>query len=533
MHKLKSLIIIQLKDFIGKYTSGLGMKNKYFGRILLFVLAGVLAVPATTLSTVIYDSLAILGQEELLITSMYLNSVIFMFIFGFPFIISVFFFARDSHFLASLPITEDSLVISKLATVYIYLLVVSTLILGPALVIYLINSGISLQLILMAIIALIMTPLIPLLISSIIILPFGNIFSRSGHRKMLVTAFNLIFLAGILGFQLFFGSYFEDPEMVQELLAQGGFVEIIGMNFPPSIWLTRAFTGSLTAAGKFLGLNLLLVFILRFTARLFFRRSLLAFAQEGGISNRKIYFKARSRRTQLIWRNILIILKEPIFLMNNGIVLIAPIFIIAILLFQGDYSLAMLGSQELEPYRLLMLSLFLVSPAIMGNISATAITREGQSFWETRVMPISAAENIKYRILTTFILSSISTLAFLVLALFIIPFSPGLYGMAIAFSLILTLLLAHVDIVINIFRPHLNWTNPTSAVKNNLNVIFSLLIRAVLGLVFYLIYLIAPGLFAGGNNLVLVSTIIFAGLFLLVRFYIYSQGVEKFERISI
>ena len=104
MHKLKALIIIQLKDFIGKYTSGLGMKNKYIGKVLLLVLAGILVVPATILSTVIYDSLVILGQEELLITSMYLNSVVFMFIFGFPFIISVFFFARDSQFLASLPI---------------------------------------------------------------------------------------------------------------------------------------------------------------------------------------------------------------------------------------------------------------------------------------------------------------------------------------------------------------------------------------------------------------------------------------------
>jgi len=533
VHKLKALTMIQLKDFIGKYTSGLGMKNKYIGRILLLVLAGLLAVPSITLSIVIYDSLQIIGQTELLITSMYLNSVIFMFIFGFPFIISVFFFARDSHFLAALPIREDSLIISKLATVYIYLLVVSTLILGPALLIYLINSGFSIYLLILSLMTLILAPLLPLMISSIIILPFGNIFSRSSHRKMLVTLFNIIFLVGILGFQLFFGNYFEDPEMVQELLAGGGFIEIIGMNFPPSIWLTRAFTGSLISVGLFLALNLLLIFILKFTAKLFFRRSLLAFAQEGGSSNGRIYFKKRSRSFQLIRRNILIILKEPMFLMNNGIVLIAPIFIIAILLIQGDYSLAMLGSAEMESYWLLILSVFIASPALMGNITATAITREGQSFWETRVMPISAAENLKYRILTTIILSSFSSLLFLVMALFIIPFSLELYGLAALFSLVLTLLLAYVDIVINIFRPHLNWTNPTAAVKNNLNVVFSLLIRAGIGLVFFLFYQIFPGLFVGSNQLVFISTIIFAGLYILVRTYVYRQGAEKFEKISI
>ena len=136
MNKLFSLIKIQVKDFLGKSTNSLGVKNRLLRRMLLFLIAGLLAVPASTLSVLIYKSFAVINQTELLITSLYINSVIFMFVFGIPFIVSVFFFSRDSRFLSALPIREDNLVLSKLATVYIYLLGISSLILGPGLVVY-------------------------------------------------------------------------------------------------------------------------------------------------------------------------------------------------------------------------------------------------------------------------------------------------------------------------------------------------------------------------------------------------------------
>lgn len=533
MNKLIPLTKIQVKDFLGKYTSSLGVKNKLLGRALLLVLAGVLVVPAGSISMVIYDSLAAINQSELLITSMYLNSIIFMFIFGIPFIVSVFFFSRDARFLSALPLREDELILSKLATVYIYLFVISALILGPALGVYLYKGGISLYLILAALIALLLAPVLPLLISSLVILPFGNIFSRSSQRKNLILIFNVILLIAIIGFQLYFGRYMEDPALVQEFLVEGNFLELVGMSFPPSIWLTRMLTGSLVNGGLFIGINLVLFFLLKYTARLFFRKSILAFSEEGNDKQAKIYFKQRSKGWQLIKRNMLIILKEPMFLMNNGLILIAPLFVFAIMYFQGNFNLGALTSGQFEQYLPFLLSGVLVSPAIMGSTSATAITREGQSFWETRVLPITGAENIKYRILTTLILSLSGSLLMLVISFFIIPFSARIFGLAGLFCLTATLFLSGADLIINLHRPLLNWTNPTAAVKNNLNVIFSFLIRVVIGAILFLIYRLFPGLINNPTLVILSLSIIFAGLYLLVRSYLYSKGAKIFDQISL
>lgn len=533
MNKLFSLTKIQVKDFLGKSTNSLGVKNKLLGRMLLLLMAGLLAVPASTLSVITYKSFATINQTELLITSLYLNSVIFMFVFGIPFIVSVFFFSKDSRFLSALPIPEDNLVLSKLATVYIYLLAISSLILGPGLVVYTINTGVSFLLIILVLLTLIMAPLLPLLISSIVILPFGNIFSRSSRRKTLILIFNVFMLVAIIAVQLFFGRYMEDPSKIQEIILDGNLLELLGSSFPPSIWLTRMYLGSFLDAVLFIGLNIVLFFLLKSLARLFFRKSIHSFAQEGSIRVGDIYYKKKSLALQLIKRNMFIILKEPMFLLNTGLSLIVPLLVFVMMLFTGEFSMDILGSAQIEPYLLLILSGILISPAVIANVSATAITREGQSFWETRVLPISAVNNLKYRIVTTIILNLSASLLLLLVSVFILPITVKMVILAGIFCITGTLFLATIDIVVNIYRPLLNWTNPTAAVKNNLNVIYSMLIRAVIAGTVYLVYIAIPGFFVNYEITLILASLVSIGLYFLARSFVYTRGAEKFNSISI
>ncbi|MFP4661775.1 MAG: hypothetical protein ACLFPF_06265 [Halanaerobiales bacterium] len=533
MNKFLSLTKIQVKDFVGKSTASMGVENKILARLLMLLLAAIFAVPAGVLSVSVYKALEAINQPELLITILYINAVLFMFVFGIPFIISVFFFSRDAKFLSTLPVREDDLILSKLATVYLYLVLFSTLIMGPGLIVYLINTGLSVFLIIMTLIALIWAPVLPLLISSIVVLPFGNLFSNSSRRKMFILILNILMLVAIIAVQLFFGRFMENPEQIQQILLSGNFLELLGMRFPPSIWLTRMFLGSLKDTTLFIGLNIVLFFVLRVLARMFFRKSLLAYAQEGGISIGDIYYRKRSRSWQLMKRNIMIIVKEPMFLMNIGLSMILPVIMAAMMMFTGEFSLTMLNSSQVEPYLLLVICGVMASPSIIGNASSTAITREGQSFWETRVLPISAAENIKYRVMTTIILNFAGALLLLLILLFVLPITLKLLALAVLFCVSLTLFLSNADIIINIYRPLLNWTNPTAAIKNNLNVTLSLLIRAVIAGLVFLLYLAAPGLFANYELLILLGSIVFLGLYFIARSFVYSRGAERFNRISI
>ena len=533
MNNLLSLIRIEVKDFIGKSTNSLGVNNKFLGILLMSVLASLLVLPSGILSVLIYKALVIINQTELLITSLYINSVIFMFIFGIPFIVSVFFFSRDSRFLSALPVREDILVFSKLSTVYIYLLGISTLVLGPGLIVYMINTGISIFLIVMVLLTLLMAPLLPLLISSIVILPFASIFSNSSRRKTLILIFNILMIIGIIAFQLFFSRYMEDPSKIQELITNGGFLDLMGMHFPPSIWLTRMFLGSVRDTVLFIGLNIVLFFILRVLARLFFRRAVHSFAEEGSIGVGDIYYRKRSQDWQLIKRNILIIIKEPMFFLNTGLSLVAPLLVFVMMLFTGEFSLDLLNSAQIKPYLLLIFAGILISPAVIGNSSATAITREGKSFWETRVLPITAVDNIKYRIMTTVILNFTGSLFLLFVSIFVFPLTLRIVILSGLLCFTLTPLLATIDIIVNIYRPLLNWTNPTAAIKNNLNVMFSMLIRVLIALIVYLLYKIVPSIFVNFELTILFASIFFMVLYFSVRLYVFTKGADRFNKISI
>ncbi len=144
-----------------------------------------------------------------------------------------------------------------------------------------------------------------------------------------------------------------------------------------------------------------------------------------------------------------------------------------------------------------------------------------------------AVDNIKYRTRTTVILNLAASLLLLLISIFIFPINFTMFVLAGLFCITVTLFLATIDIVVNIYRPLLNWTNPTAAVKNNLNVIYSMLIRVVMAGVVYLLYITIPGIFVNYELTLLLASLVSNGLYFLVRSFVYTRAVEQFNRISI
>jgi len=170
------------------------------------------------------------------------------------------------------------------------------------------------------------------------------------------------------------------------------------------------------------------------------------------------------------------------------------------------------------------------TPALLTNLSATAITREGRAFWETKVLPVTAWDNIRARINTTVLINL--TASFFVVGLIAFGFTselpsifPGLFFVAM-----LTWFLASTDLAINIYRPLLSWSNPAAAIKNNLNVLLSLAYRPLLVLVPLGVARCFPGV--GINRLLFSSGFLFFLLTLFIRRFLQTVALERFNQIS-
>ncbi|SCY91346.1 ABC transporter permease [Alkaliphilus peptidifermentans] len=531
MNKFIALTKIQIFDFLSKYTQHLNVKNKWLGKLAL-LLPALLIIPALQLVLSMYEIFDSVGFPELTITYMYIANVMMMFFAGIPFIISVFFYSKDLPFLTSLPLKEDTIVFSKLASVYIYLLAIGCFFFGTSVIIYGVKGGLQLYSLTAGLIALLISPLIPMILSTLLIIPFMSIIGRGKRRNLMVMAGNIILVVAIIFIQLSIAKVQIDPEAFSSILLQeDGLLMLIGRSFPPSIWLTQMIKGSLISGVLFILLNIALIYSLKLVSHLLYRNGLLAFNQEGGGFNEKgkIYYKKRSKGIQIIKRHILIIFSNPVFTLNTVMTMIIPILVFIIMLFTGEVNTGLFQSPMLAPYVVFIYTAVIATPAIVGSISATVITREGKTFWETKVLPITTADNIKYRVYSTFILSFGGSLVLAIVGAAFLPVSPIMIIVASIFCISATLFFSTIDIAINIERPILNWTNPTTAVKNNLNIMISLLIRLLTGGVLYLLYMLINNLSA--NVILIIFSFILVSLYGVSYYVVLNKYINKFNNI--
>ena len=304
MNKFIALTKIQIKDFLSKYTQSANVKNKWLSLIIILIPV-LLIIPAFQIVKRVNEVFLVINQGELTITYMYIGTGMMMFFACIPFIISVFFYSKDLKFLATLPVKADFIVFSKLAAVYIYLFMIGAFFLGTSIIVYILGTGIDIYVIFTGIMAVFMAPILPMILATLIIIPFMSFVGGSKKRNILAIAGNIMLLTGIIFIQLLIAKMEMSPETLNQMLLQeDGILRLIGRSFPPSIWLTKMITGSLIDAALFILLNAGFFYLLKIIARHVYMKGLLAFNEEGsGIKSRgRIYYKKRSKGLQLIKR---------------------------------------------------------------------------------------------------------------------------------------------------------------------------------------------------------------------------------------
>ena len=116
------------------------------------------------------------------------------------------------------------------------------------------------------------------------------------------------------------------------------------------------------------------------------------------------------------------------------------------------------------------------------------------------------------------------------MVLLLFPLTTGSVFSGLFFVVMLTVFLAHSDLVLNIYRPFLNWSHPAAAIKNNLNVILSLAYRPLLTGVLVLTIIYLPGV--GSSVILFYSGLLLFLLTLLVRKFLQAVMVKRFDQIG-
>lgn len=490
MRKYLSLTRLQLIDLMSRYTGQLNLKSKALEKLAILLPLVILA-PMIAMVKSVYNLFSQSGYPELSVTYIYVALVPLLFFMAMPLVVSIFYYAKDAQLLATLPIRIEVIILSKLTTIYVNLISIVICLFAPVIYFYIVDAGFTLGHLLAGFLAISLAPIIPMAVAALAIFPFMGAAAKKRRRNLWVIVANILLLTIVILLQTLFARFqMQNIDITAILSEEGGLLNFIGQKFPPSIWLTKMVMGSWLHGVYFLLLQAVVLLGTLSIAKALYRGTLAQYNQASGTSAAYAIkaHRTTSKRWLLIKRQVGIIYHNPAFLLNTILTLFVPILLIVITSATGEFKLDMLKDPTIAPYHLFIFCGFILSPTVVGSLSATAITREGKSFWETRVLPISARENVLSRILSTDLICLSSSLILVALGISFVSLSPMEIILAVLLLITGTHLFSMVDICINIQRPFTNWTNPTAAVKNNLNVMLALGVRVIIMAPGWLIY---------------------------------------------
>lgn len=424
------------------------------------------------------------------------------------------YFSTDNEMLLGLPLKPRTIFFSKLFIVYVNELLLC-LIMSLAVFVPLgIGAGAGVLYYLFLPVVVLLLPLLPLLVATIISVPLMYAVSFFKRRAALSS------VVGIGLFGLFFGVYMiaaggsgssdssgnitDLPSLILSFIktvAEAGRAVYPNFVFGSAVFADSAgsfFANFAITLGFIAALMLAAVFI----ANLCYNRSIALLESPRNQKNKELDLKEENNITlTLIKKDFLEVIKNPGVAFQCLLQLVlAPILMIVFVVSFGSMGpeLGMFFDSKIIILVFAAVQVFFV--IAMNMTSATSITRENRNFYMMKTMPVSYETQIMAKAYFGTLLNSIAVGISNLILLF--AFSKGVTDviyvlLGAAFLLILGHAFSMNTAGIDLKRPRLKWQTVSEGLKNNaaqlIGMAYSLLAMLVVGVVgggFYYLYVI-------------------------------------------
>jgi ABC-2 type transport system permease protein len=493
-----------LANFAG--DSSRKRKLSRVGSVVLFTfLAAYMIGIVTAASLFFYDVLAPVHLQSLVVSLFLSTGSILVFLFGILYVISIFYYASDVEKLLPLPLKADEIIGAKLLVTAMYEYIYEIVLVAPPLMVYGIRSGAGPLYFLYSLLVLLLLPVVPICLASILSMLIMR-FTRFARNKDRFSLFSGL-LAMVIALALVFGSQSLTSLSAGDLSgllsrSAADIARLTSAAFPGVSFAAAALADATgwAAAGR---IGLLILIAAAFLAVTMALSRLLYFKGVIGLGSSMASRRRLTEREMAdagtgghaFWTYVLkdlrVLVRTPIFFMNNVMMnFIWPVFILIPLLGnKGDADLgaivALLQSSltiDSPAVPVILASVFAAACFISGTngIAESALSREGKLLYLMKILPMSYGKQIWAKLTAGILMSVVGTLLLvIVLAVFVhLPLWFLLLILATLPGAVLTTNLA--GIIFELYWPKLNWDNEQKAVKQNLNVLYGILLGIVL-----------------------------------------------------
>ncbi|MBQ9120295.1 MAG: hypothetical protein IJY09_09635 [Lachnospiraceae bacterium] len=466
--QISTLTKLQLKNLYGinvfRFSTDKSEKKKklalaatYLFLILLF---------ASYIGGMTYGYIFI-GLEEMIPAYLIMLSSIIILFFSIFKAGAVIFQKNAYDILASLPVRQTAIVVSRFIRMYVENLLIALIAMLPSMVVYGIFMHPKASFYLIGILVTLFIPLIPITIATFAGALITAITSRMKHKSLVSVVLSMLLFLGImLGISQM--SAMEESfsiDMLQDLSKTA--LRIIQSIYPPAIWLgTAMLTGDFLLCIACISGSLLIFALVITVVSANFHWICRGLYRTGAKHNYKLkHLKKSSVLGTLYHRERKRYFSSSVYVINT---MIGPIMAVLF-----SISVLTIGIQPIQTALGFPVDLTVVAPFLLAGIfcimptTCTSISMEGKEWWIVKSLPLRTKDVLDSKILLN--LTIIAPFFIASELLFVCAIKPDFAELLwlIAIPVLLILFVCVFGITVNLKLPRFDWENEVTVVKQS------------------------------------------------------------------
>lgn len=439
-----------------------------------------------------------IGHPEIVLTFSFMATQLLILVFGIFYIMSVFYFSNDMSILIPLPLRPAEVLGVKFIIILISEYLIALPMLIPAFIIYGLGTWSNIFYWLKGLVLVLMSPILPLVIAAIFVILLMRFVNIRKSKDLMVV------IGSLLGLFLGLGTNFltqnipeanEKEFFINLIESNTGLIEAIGNKFPPSVWATLGLTHpGLKGLGYFLlfvGVSLLLFAVLLWLGNAFFYKGYLS-GQEvrrrtkaiSAEDMQKRASKANSPVIALFKREWKLFMRTPIYFMNGiaGMIMVPFLMIMPFVTQTEEMSevVSLAKDPQYAPIAALISLSIMLFASSMNLISSTSISREGRTFWISKLIPVSPKDQVLAKLIHSNCLCLMSLIIIAVPLYFLLGILLYRLIIIIFIGFLANILINILGLIIDLLRPKLEWNDPQEAIKQNFNAFLAMITTLLL-----------------------------------------------------
>ena len=450
---------------------------------------------------------------------------------------------KDDQLLLSLPIKKRTILFVRIFKFYIFELLFNSMFLLPTMIAYIRwGQNISWTYFLTCFIMLLILPIIPIVLSSIIGVFTSSLSSRFKYKNAMQIIISMVVL--ILVFYLSFNM----NEIFNYLINHATDMNdlITKIYYPAGIFAKLVLEFNFFDLILFIIINIIIftlaIFILsKFYFKINSRLKSVVTSNNKSINIDSLVIKSNSPTKALVKKEINTFFKMPVFVINAGFSLVLFLIIAVIVSIKFDSFVPVLIdketglglTEELIFENLSIFILLLISfTSFMTSITNSVISLEGKNISILKSLPITAKTILISKVLSALIITTpILILGNIIL---FVRFKINIFEslLLLVLSILIPLVSHFIGLIINLKYPKFDWENSTEVVKQST----SSFIAVMLGMFLFIISTVIITNFLGHVNAILLlslTTLIYLIIDIILYMYLSITGVKKFNKLTI